>query len=318
MDLGRQQGSSLRNRCFSAFLVWPGGLPGRKKESPSRRRVNGAGPQAAHARGDAEQGGKAQPRLCSAFLLHPRTNPALLVPSWRCQVLSTLDTHGSTPGCSRGAQKPRAKLCPSAPKPNAAPRGPFRTGLCRMEPEMGCVEPQPAPSRGAAPSPGCRAGFGPAGPGGPNTKHAPSPAMQPHVHPKPQTLGEDSQEGTGSGASAFSRGPLALQSPPRDPLSPILTPLLAHGHAPTPRFTQGPAEASKWRRMSSAGREGRRRRRRGRPCWAPAPKGRQVMGREVRGPYEITAGRVAPGVLGDGDGSKSWWRGPAPWCCRTT
>lgn len=45
MDLGRQQGSSLRNRCFSAFLVWPGGLPGRKKESPSRRRVNrAAGP----------------------------------------------------------------------------------------------------------------------------------------------------------------------------------------------------------------------------------------------------------------------------------
>lgn len=42
MDLGRQQGSSLRNRCFSAFLVWPGGLPGRKKESPSRRRVNRA------------------------------------------------------------------------------------------------------------------------------------------------------------------------------------------------------------------------------------------------------------------------------------
>lgn len=114
-----------------------------------------------------------------------------------------------------------------------------------MEPEMGCVEPQLAPSRGAAPSPGCRAGFGPAGPGGPNTKHAPSPAVQPHVHPKPQTLGEDNQEGTGSGASAFSRGPLALQSPPRDPLSPILTPLLAHGHAPAPRFTQGPAEACK-------------------------------------------------------------------------
>lgn len=42
MDLGRQQGSSLRNRCFSAFLVWTGGLPGRKKESPSRRRVNTA------------------------------------------------------------------------------------------------------------------------------------------------------------------------------------------------------------------------------------------------------------------------------------
>lgn len=218
--MGRQQGSSLRNRCFSAFLVWPGGLPGRKKESPSRRRVNGAGPQAAHARGDAEQGGKAQPRLCSAFLLHPRTNPALLVPSWRGQGLSTLDTHGSTPGRSRGAQKPRAKLCPSAPKPNAAPRGPFHTGLCRMEPEMGCVEPQLAPSRSAAPSPGCRAGFGPAGPGGPNTKHAPSPAVQPHVHPKPQTLGEDSQEGTGSGASAFSRGPLALQSPPPGPSIP--------------------------------------------------------------------------------------------------
>lgn len=213
MDLGRQQGSSLRNRCFSAFLVWPGGLPGRKKESPSRR-VNGAGPQAAHARGDAEQGGKAQPRLCSAFLLHPRTNPALLFPSRKGQGLSTRDAHGSTPGRSRGAQTPRARLCPSAPKPNAAPRGPFRTGLCRMEPELGCVEPQLAPSRGAAPSPGRRAGFGPAGPGGPNTKHAPSPAVQPHVHPKPQTLGEDSQEGTGSGACAFSRGPLALQSPP--------------------------------------------------------------------------------------------------------
>lgn len=28
-----------------------------------------------------EQEGKAQPRLCSAFLLHPRTNPALEFPS---------------------------------------------------------------------------------------------------------------------------------------------------------------------------------------------------------------------------------------------
>lgn len=91
MDLGRQQGSSLRNRCFSAFLVWPGGLPGRKKESPSRRRVNraaapgpgrqqGWAPGAGH-RGSTcsvrveEQEGKAQPRFCSAFQLHPRTKP---------------------------------------------------------------------------------------------------------------------------------------------------------------------------------------------------------------------------------------------------
>lgn len=41
MDLGwRQQGSSLRNRCFRAFLAWPGGLPAKKGQLPTRRRVN--------------------------------------------------------------------------------------------------------------------------------------------------------------------------------------------------------------------------------------------------------------------------------------
>lgn len=90
MDLGRQQGSSLRNRCFSAFLVWPGGLPGRKKESPSRRRVNRAaapgpggqqswapgtgraGPETAHAaRRRKSRKAKPSPRSAQPFYFIP-------------------------------------------------------------------------------------------------------------------------------------------------------------------------------------------------------------------------------------------------------
>lgn len=59
MDLGRQQGSSLRNRCFSAFLVWAGGLPGRKKESPSRRVNRAAAPGPGRQQGWAPSMGQA-------------------------------------------------------------------------------------------------------------------------------------------------------------------------------------------------------------------------------------------------------------------
>lgn len=168
------------------------------------------------------------------------------------------------------------------------------------------------PPRGAGP------GLVPLALEGQTQSMRPAQPCSPTCTPSPRPWARTARRGRGAGLLPFPGVPSLCNPPPRDPLFPILTLLLAHGHAPTPRFTQGPAEASKQRRMSSTGREWRRRRRGGRPCWAPAPEGRQVMGWEVQGPYEITAGRVAPGVLGDGDGSKSWWRGPAPWCCRTT
>jgi len=239
MDLGRQQGSSLRNRCFSAFLVWPGGLPGRKKESPSRRRVNrAAAPDPAGSRvGHPAQGkrgrrqhmqrsaggaGRQSPAqallgLSASSQDKPGTEFSSLGRMGMAKRQSCWATHTQplcTPPSERAgvqwrhpaAQRPRRRrgwTLPFSSKAKYPLPGdpPLPAGLHRLEPRK-----QPASEPGHCIPPRARAGLDPAGTQQLNTKHAPNPAMQPRPQHAPPP-----QRGTGIRA----RGP-ALGQPEGD------------------------------------------------------------------------------------------------------
>lgn len=153
-----------------------------------------------------EQEGKAQPRLCSAFLLHPRTNPALEFPSvgrmgmakgqpcWatHTQHLCTpVSEHARVHWRHPAAQRPRrwqGWTLPFSLKakyllPRDPPRGAVQGGRAEWTPRNSLQ-----PSSGVASFPELGAGFDPAGTRLLNVKHVPNPAMQPGLRhaPPPQ------------------------------------------------------------------------------------------------------------------------------------
>lgn len=159
----------------------------------------------------------------SAFLLHPRTNPAQLLPSLKGSDRKVALTHGQhvwTPiraqqcAVEPGSQGDgRAGLCPLAPKPNACSMGnSLQVGLYRMKSRMGLHPPgHYVLPRGTGPGlillahraehEAC-----------PQLSHA-APLLH-ASHPsaaKPRALGGDSQEGMECRAFASSRSHPLLQ-----------------------------------------------------------------------------------------------------------